>query len=60
MSVTIYHNSRCSKSRAALALLQERGIAPVTEIDGRTIGTGERGPMVEQLQQLYVEMLENL
>jgi branched-chain amino acid aminotransferase len=36
------------------------GIAPVTEIDGRMIGTGERGPMVEQLQQLYVEMLENL
>jgi arsenate reductase len=28
MSVTIYHNPRCSKSRAALKLLQERGIAP--------------------------------
>ncbi len=25
MSVTIYHNPRCSKSRATLALLQERG-----------------------------------
>ena len=24
----IYHNPRCSKSRAALALLQERGIEP--------------------------------
>ncbi len=36
------------------------GIAPVTVIDGRTIGSGERGPMVEQLQWWYVEMLEAL
>lgn len=26
--VTIYHNPRCSKSRAALKLLQDKGIAP--------------------------------
>jgi arsenate reductase (glutaredoxin) len=26
--VRIYHNPRCSKSRATLALLEERGIAP--------------------------------
>jgi arsenate reductase len=25
---TIYHNPKCSKSRATLALLEERGIAP--------------------------------
>jgi len=28
MSVTIYHNPRCSKSRQTLALLQDRGIEP--------------------------------
>ena len=28
MSVTIYHNPRCSKSRQTLSLLQERGIEP--------------------------------
>jgi len=33
------------------------GLAPVREVDGRIIGAGERGPMVEKLQQLYLEML---
>ena len=28
MSVTIYHNPRCSKSRATLALLEEKGVEP--------------------------------
>ena len=28
MSVTIYHNPRCSKSRQTLALLKDRGIEP--------------------------------
>ncbi len=28
MSVTIYHNPRCSTSRKTLALLEERGIKP--------------------------------
>jgi len=28
MTITIYHNPRCSKSRETLALLQERGVEP--------------------------------
>ncbi len=28
MEIVFYHNSRCSKSRAALQLLRERGIEP--------------------------------
>lgn len=28
MSVTIYHNPRCSKSRQTLALIEENGISP--------------------------------
>jgi len=28
MSIVMYHNPRCSKSRATLALLNERGIEP--------------------------------
>ncbi|MGD9918961.1 MAG: arsenate reductase (glutaredoxin) [Paenirhodobacter sp.] len=28
MALTIWHNPRCSKSRATLALLEERGLAP--------------------------------
>lgn len=34
------------------------GVAPVTTVDGRTIGSGKRGPMVKQLQSLYLDMLQ--
>ena len=33
------------------------GVVPVRTVDGRTIGTGARGPMVERLQQLYVDLV---
>ncbi len=34
------------------------GVAPVREIDGRTIGSGVRGPMVERLQTLYRGLID--
>ena len=34
------------------------GLAPVSEVDGRRIGDGRRGPTVECLQSLYLELLE--
>lgn len=34
------------------------GVAPVGVIDGRTIGAGQRGPMVERLQGLYKALLQ--
>jgi branched-chain amino acid aminotransferase len=33
------------------------GVVPVHTVDGRRIGTGERGPMVERLQALYQDMV---
>jgi branched-chain amino acid aminotransferase len=33
------------------------GVVPVTKIDGRTIGSGSRGEMVERLQRLYGELM---
>lgn len=35
------------------------GVTPVGEIDGRIIGGGERGPMVERIQQLYLALVES-
>ncbi len=34
------------------------GVVPVREIDGRVIGDGQRGPMVERLQKLYRELAQ--
>ena len=33
------------------------GVVPVRTVDGRTIGTGARGPVVERLQGLYQEQV---
>ncbi|NJD06869.1 MAG: arsenate reductase (glutaredoxin) [Methylococcaceae bacterium] len=46
MSVTIYHNPRCGKSRSALQLLRERGIEPTV------IEYLKAGPDYAQLEQL--------
>jgi branched-chain amino acid aminotransferase len=32
------------------------GVVPVRRVDGRTIGTGARGPVVERLQTLYADL----
>ena len=33
------------------------GLMPVTEVDGRTIGSGRRGATVEKLQGMYLELV---
>ena len=35
------------------------GLTPVFDIDGRQIGDGRRGPMVDRLQGLYKELIEH-
>ena len=34
------------------------GVAPVSTVDGRTIGLGNRGPMTERLQSLYLDLID--
>ena len=34
------------------------GVVPACGIDGRTMGDGRRGPMVERLQRLYMELVK--
>ena len=34
------------------------GVVPVHTVDGRRIGTGQRGPMVERLQSLYAALVQ--
>ena len=34
------------------------GVAPVVSVDGRTIGTGTRGPITERLQSLYLRLMD--
>ena len=50
MSVTIYHNPRCSKSRQTLALLEEKGFTPtiVKYLDDT--------PSAEQIQTLLSQL----
>lgn len=48
--VTIYHNPRCSKSRATLALLEERGIQP------RIVKYLETPPTAEELRDILQKL----
>jgi branched-subunit amino acid aminotransferase/4-amino-4-deoxychorismate lyase len=34
------------------------GLIPVREVDGRVVGSGERGPLTQRLQQMYLELME--
>ncbi len=34
------------------------GVAPVISVDGRSIGSGARGPVTERLQSLYLQLME--
>jgi len=34
------------------------GVVPVRSVDGRTIGTGRRGPVVERLQRMYADLVD--
>lgn len=34
------------------------GVVPVRVVDGRTIGNGGRGPVVERLQRMYVDLVD--
>lgn len=47
---TIYHNPRCSKSRATLALLEENGVVPTV------ILYLENAPSVDQLREIIKKL----
>ncbi len=50
MSVVIYHNPRCSKSRQTLALLEENGVEP------QIVKYLDTPPSVETLKQLFQQL----
>lgn len=50
MTIRIFHNPRCSKSRATLALLQDRGI------DAEIVHYLENPPSFEELQTILGQL----
>lgn len=50
MSVVIYHNPRCSKSRETLALLEEKGITPTV------VKYLDETPNIEALKTLFTQL----
>ena len=51
---SLYH---CYSANEAFTTGTFAGLAPVGKIDGRVIGAGTRGAVVERLQGLYKEMI---
>ncbi len=49
--------AKCYGAEEAFTTGTFAGLAPVGEIDGRTIGSGALGPMVEKLQSLYLDLI---
>ncbi|MEH6649361.1 MAG: arsenate reductase (glutaredoxin) [Motiliproteus sp.] len=52
-NITLYHNPRCSKSRQALQLLQEKGVEPQLRLYLET--PPSRDELVTLLEQLAIE-----
>lgn len=50
MSVVIYHNPRCSKSRETMALLEEKGITPIV------VKYLDETPSVTELKTLFSQL----
>lgn len=50
---------KCYSADEAFTTGTFAGLAPVGEIDGRKIGSGKRGPMVERLQGLYLDLIHS-
>lgn len=48
---------KCYSADEAFTTGTFAGLAPVGEIDGRKIGDGKRGPVVERLQGLYLDLI---
>ena len=49
--------AKCYGAEEAFTTGTFAGLAPVGQIDGRVIGSGARGTMVERLQGLYLELI---
>lgn len=50
MSLTIWHNPRCSKSRQTLALLQEKGLSPDIRL------YLDNGPSVQEIRDVLAKL----
>ena len=58
--VTIYHNSRCSNSRGALALIRERGIEPtIVDYIAEPLDAAALTALVRQLDVPVRELLRS-
>lgn len=48
---------KCYSADEAFTTGTFAGLAPVGDIDGRQIGSGQRGPITERLQNLYLDLI---